>query len=327
MANFFEDKHRNVIPNFRSLKKTFLHGELENGDLKKIAFKKDDIGSLIDDFHSNNSLAHAGDLVSSAVVNNFLELPEIIEAAVFIIENRKESTYAQIKIANKILGIKKEHQSSVINGIDDFLEQHTKTTIWARIKELKKIKDEGNYNPFVYVELARLYSIIAEKVKAYKNIYIAYNLAANNRYVLRSFARLISHFGDIEQAHDVLRKSNLINQDPWILASEIGLASLRGRSSIFVKKGLEIISSENYTPFSLSELASSIATLELNNGSRKKSKKLFEKSLVNPNDNSLAQAEWANHKEKFLEININNYEKGNNYEAFALDASHKSDWV
>lgn len=41
------------------------------------------------------------------------------------------------------------------------------------------------------------------------------------------------------------------------------------------------------------ELTSAIATLELENGKHRSSKKLFNLSLDCPNENSLAQAQWV----------------------------------
>jgi len=43
----------------------------------------------------------------------------------------------------------------------------------------------------------------------------------------------------------------------------------------------------------MSELGSAVATVHFNAGSDKQAKKLFLKSLVNPNENAVAQAEWA----------------------------------
>jgi tetratricopeptide (TPR) repeat protein len=48
-----------------------------------------------------------------------------------------------------------------------------------------------------------------------------------------------------------------------------------------------------HSPFALSELASALATIEMQAGGAKKARRLFRSAMVNPNENSVAQAEWA----------------------------------
>ena len=105
------------------------------------------------------------------------------------------------------------------------------------------------------------------------------------------------------------------------LSAEVAVNTLRGKVSNLLKRGIEIIDSNNYTPFSTTELAASIATVHLLSGDRKKSKKMFSKSLISPNDNSIAQIEWVlNSKDKNLfdknEINIDTQ---HSYEAMAIN--------
>ena len=90
-----------------------------------------------------------------------------------------------------------------------------------------------------------------------------------------------------------MRKTGFSRFDPWLMASDISIAMMRGKRSGNIKKGQQMIFSSSYTPFSISELASALGTVEMEYGTRKKSRDLFNQSLVDPNDNSLAQAEWA----------------------------------
>lgn len=82
-----------------------------------------------------------------------------------------------------------------------------------------------------------------------------------------------------------------------------------------------MVNSGDYSPFSLSELMSSLGTLEFIKGTQKKSKVFFNKSLIKPNDNALAQAEWAKSNKLSLVFNRDICEKVNlSYEANALYA-------
>lgn len=326
MSTFFENKNRQVIPNFRSLGKTIQLGELNSSLIATDAFQKDDLSSYIQDFFENKTIGNAGDLISAAVVNNILESPVVIEAARFILSNKTASSNLQINIAEKILNLRVKKNTPRIDTIEDFIELGSLPLIYDRIRRLKIDIRQFGRNPFLYSELSRIYSIIGQKEASIRNIVIARSLAPNNRYILRSYARVMSHFGDIDSAHEILRRNNATKTDPWLLASEIAFASLRNKTSNFIKIGNEFISSKNHNNFSISELASSISTVELVNGSRKKSKSLLQSALLAPNDNSLAQIEWINNRENFFDIDIKKIEVENKFEALTLDSYASMEW-
>lgn len=327
MSAFFENIDRKVIPNFRSLRKTVQLGELDIHRIKIEVFDKGDLQEYISDFEQNRTLAYAGDLVSAAIVNNVLENSDVIDAAKFIFKNEAVSTVSQIQLAAKILKIKiPTAPKNNINKIEEFIELNDGDVIRGNIRNLKQEILRFGANPFFYTELARLYSIIGQKESAKKSILIAKHIAPNNRYILRSFARLMAHFNDIEQAHDALRKNIITKFDPWLLASEIAFASLRKKQSNLIKNGNELINSKKFNAFSLSELASSIATVELLHGSRKKSLSLFQTALISPNDNSLAQVEWANNKADLFDLDVNEFAVQNSSEAVTLGNFYNEDW-
>lgn len=198
--------------------------------------------------------------------------------------------------------------------------------IYGRINKIKQDKYFFYENPFLHVELSRLYSTIGQKDSALASIRIARSLSPHNRYVLRSFSRLMAHFSELDTAHENLKRNPATKFDPWLLASEIAFASLRNKTSNFMKVGREAIFSKNFSPFSTSELASSIGTVELKNGDRKKSKLLLQSALNCPNDNSLAQIEWINNKEGFFDLHVASIEIENKYEALTLDSFNSKKW-
>ncbi|CAN5586140.1 hypothetical protein BH10BAC2_BH10BAC2_20260 [soil metagenome] len=329
MATFFDNKDRRVIPNFRSLKKTVELGELDISLKKTDEFPKDNIEDYFVDFLNNESLSYAGDLISAAIVNDLTDNEIVLKAAKFILERKNTSTIQQIESASKILKLNFIDTNVVnvkINKIDDFLEYNLSNEIHNRINQLKRGLLLFDKNPFAYSELARLYSIIGKKEQSIKNMRIAKHLAPHNRYILRSFARLMSHYGDTDESHNALRKNSLTKFDPWLIASEIAISSLRNKTSNFIKFGNQILTSKKFNAFSISELASSLGTVELINGSHKKSRSFFETALISPNDNSLAQVEWANNIEHYFELDVNKYQGSNNYEAVTLSAYDQHEW-
>ncbi|OXG06184.1 hypothetical protein BC749_102156 [Flavobacterium araucananum] len=199
--------------------------------------------------------------------------------------------------------------------------------IHIKINNLKKKITNSPHNPVLWVEIARFYSILGQDKRAEKALLNALYLAPENRYILRSISRFYVHIGDFDLAHDIIRKSNLTKIDPWLMATEIALATLRERNSIFTKTGIQLVNSNNFHPFNVSELASSVASVELKNASVAKSKKLFQQSLICPNDNSLAQAEWASQEDRSLmNVDPNKFNLVNSFEASAREFFDGGNW-
>lgn len=326
MANIFENKDRRVIPNWRSFKKTAVLGELDNSGLepRKSITSIITIEDYIEDWKHHKTIPHAGDLLSSAMVNGITNNPVVLEAANFILSNNVSTTPSQISLAESFV-VKNEAQLTdklEKITIEKFASLVDPKIIWGKIKEIKASIDLHPYNPISYIELSRHYSIVGQKEKALRAMRIALNLSAENRFILRCASRLFAHYEDIDFAHDILRKSRLAGTDPWVTSAEISLATLRGRSSRFFKKGMDIVNSDSFSSSSISELASSMGTIELIEGNLKKSRQLFRKSLISPNDNTLAQIEWASSKEASLKIDVNDYHVKHNFEAQALEYFH-----
>jgi len=120
--------------------------------------------------------------------------------------------------------------------------------------------------------------------------------------VTRSAARFYLDIDDKESAHDVIVRNEMVKDDPWLLASEISVSLVRERFSKNIKKSAGMLSSSQFDAFSLSELASTLGTVELLDGSIKKSRNYFRQALILPNDNSFAQAEWAKAHKISLDI-------------------------
>ncbi|MCE9657544.1 MAG: hypothetical protein K8R60_03225 [Burkholderiales bacterium] len=148
-------------------------------------------------------------------------------------------------------------------------------------------------NPVLLMDVARELTAKGHGKAALRYVRTAVSLAPLSRFVVRAAARYYLHMGDHEQAHDVIKRSPLLSSDPWVQASEIAVATLRGRNSSYTKRAIRKLSELKTIGVDLSELASAVGTVELNEGAERKAKQLFVKSLVDPNDNSLAQAEWA----------------------------------
>lgn len=335
MANLFEHKDRRVIPNWRSFGKTTTLGELNSFQINSQFLEhKTNIDEYIIDWKLNRTIIHAADLLSAAIINDKKEDRNVIEAADFILQNKSKATYSQKSLAWIIL--KKPQEKDLSERFNEITLDSLPTIInpeliRIKIRETKQLLVTYPSNSILYVELSRYYSILGQENSSIKAMKMALHFAPNNRYVLRSATRLFAHYhyddnDYLEYIHNYLRKSPMTLIDPWLASAEISIATMRDRTSKFIKNGISLINSKNISPFNFTELASSLGTIELLNGGTKKSRDFFQKALISPNDNSLAQIEWASTHDKQLDIDPSKFSVKMNYEALALDNYHNKDF-
>lgn len=143
---------------------------------------------------------------------------------------------------------------------------------------------------------------MGQRQKSERAIQVAFNLAPENRIILRAIAQFYAHFGDFDQALFFLRKSPLVRVDPWILSSEIALSNEVGRTSKNIKIGQKMILDKNFHPLALSELSSELGTMDFISGNSKQGKRKFELATIVPYENAVAQIVWVNKYLSALEM-------------------------
>ena len=328
MASLIINTVRNVVPNWRDYKTTAELGELNgnNATVQKLPFFS--IDEYIRAWMEYPSIPYAGDLISAAIMANQQNNPIVQKAAKYITERKDDVTDSLYRTSLSIVParetISEPDSTSVSERLENILNQNT--IIKERISFLRKLIHRYPYNPIWYSEIALAYTKLGLTKKAVDYMKIAIHLAPVSRYISRSAARLFLHIGDIDRAHDVLTKNPAISKDPWIVAAEIGVNALRGRSSRFIKPGVSMINSGDYSPFSLTELSSAIGSIEYNH-SRKKCKLFIDKALICPNDNSLSQAEWLLSLDNSMNFAFSDYHSlKNKYEADARRAYLNNDY-
>jgi tetratricopeptide (TPR) repeat protein len=319
----YEIENRLLVPNWRDFKRTIIIGEL--GILDKSREQVLDNSKIKFDWKNNKTIGVAADLINNSFVSNDLYSVELQEAIAFIEKKKSEASKPLLSL---ISGIKKELNPVLadsnkileknIDSINEFKALSDDKLLNKIISKTKKLTKDYLSNSIYWIELARLYTIKNQLEKANKCILIGLNLAPDNRFVLRSAVRFFIHTKQEDKAIYYLRKSNFIKDDPWLISAHIASSKIIGRYSPFIKNGINLITSKNYSNFDLTELSSSIGTLELESGSFKKSKNYLDLSISSPNDNSLAQFEWLSNKEKRLTFNPSQFGQVKNpFEAFA----------
>lgn len=320
MPSYNEDKDRLVLPRWRSFQSTLKTHELsplirliEQPQMNITTFNK-----LKQDWRTHHTFSFAADLVSCAIVLG-LEL-EVQDAAKFILSDRRQGFKAVKRIARQALG---EKESEIVEARSDREVIH-------RLRN--RLRDEPR-NTLLWVDLARFYLIKGTYKKAEDSMRVAFNLAPENRFVLRSASRLYLHLNQPDKeeygriAHDILRKSDRVKRDPWILAAEIAVASVAKRTSRNIKHAKAILESRAFNPFQLSELASAVGTLELESGKIKQAKKIIRIAIEDPSENAAAQLAWFGRKSKDLQIDeeLTNIRETSN-EAQSWFYYYTSDW-
>ena len=196
-------------------------------------------------------------------------------------------------------------------------------------KDIAKIKRqliEWPRNAVLWVELSRLYSIVGQQQKSSRAMQVALGLAQGNRFVVRSAARLAVHHRQPERALRVIHAVHGFQNDPWLLASEIAITCILGRTSRNTKRAVDILKRERYSPEHITELAGAVGTLELTKGTAKIARAFFKQSLVRPNDNALAQAEWAAPRIGDIDTTVP-ADVLNPHEALARHSLGEADWL
>jgi tetratricopeptide (TPR) repeat protein len=198
--------------------------------------------------------------------------------------------------------------------------------LYREIHRLKMRTIQEPRNAIVWVDLARAYTLAGEAELARREMQVACALSPDNRFVLRSAARLHVHQGNVLEAHRILTRSVATRHDPWLMAAEVGVASSAGIGPMSVRPGRSVIESGNHPALSLTELSSALASLELGSGKVNRARKLFRQSLESPTENSLAQAEWASEQIPGFEVNVDEFQVPRRFEAEAWQSLWGGNW-
>jgi hypothetical protein len=322
VSAIIEEKHRYVIPRWRDFSVTAELGELDSlRDAKRIFSEDSFFQEKIRDWETFKTASFAADLVGAAFV--FGRYNEGAGAARFLLTQRDNVPEPAIQLALKLLKATNIGESSFIH---DLVSEEPVDKLRKDIGSFRKrLRDEPR-NALLWTEMARVQIILGFGEPAERAMRIALALAPTSRFVLRSATRLKLHLKKLTEAHDLLRRNIATQTDPWLMASEIAVSAIINRTSRYIKLGKTAIHSKNYSPYHTSELASALATLELVSGNTHNARKLFRIALDKPNENAVAQAEWASKNIKDLEVSAVESQVPRTFEAKARRNFQSADW-
>lgn len=232
------------------------------------------------------SLMSAIDLVAEATIVGDFKLREARRAAKYILSKGALCSSLVKELAGHFLAV----PISTWKETGEILDKDGYRREVARLKW--SVRDYP-MNPIAWSDLSLNYATIGQIDKAKNAMRVATGLGKHNRFILRSASRCFMHLDEREEAVSILNKSGLCAIDPWIASAEIAISEATGLKSKCIGKAKDLVGNENLTPFSRSELAASLGTVEMKSGSVRKGKKIMRQAIVEPTENALAQVEWA----------------------------------
>lgn len=199
--------------------------------------------------------------------------------------------------------------------------------IAPQIGALRRRLSEHPGQALLWSELARHYLTMGSDLKARRAMECALRISGTtNRYLARSAARMFVHLDDQDRALSLLRSHKNIKRDPWLISAEIAVSGVSGKSSNLVKLGQSLVASRDASHLDTSELASAIGTIEHINGKRRSAENYFRTSLIDPTENALAQAQWAQDHQTKVNIPDSAWTLPGSFEAQAMAARSSRKW-
>jgi len=321
MGAGFEDKQRQVIPRWRTFRETVAFGETarsEVGQPMPVSELHELLEAKLAAWSKSRDVVHAADLIATAVVSG--ELPAASEALEFVLRSGSRAPQGLRDLAVQMTAAPAQSPSEFHETVAGVRE------IGIAIRRIRAALIDYPRNPVVWVDLARLRTLQGSGEAAERAMSVALSLAPDNRFVLRSAARLQVHLGDLGRAHDLLRNHPRTVADPWLLAAEIAVAHAAHRRSRLVAKGSALVEGKKFRPFSIAELAGAIGTEEAQSGNRKQARKLFRIALEEPTENVVAQAVWVARHTNTIEVKEDALATPHSHEAHAWTLFGARDW-
>ena len=305
-----------MLPLWRSYEDTARAKELDFTGRVTLPVRFERYSMFRDAWRAKHTIIAAADLINAAVVSGNQQQFDVLAAAEYLIQHKVNCSPIALDVAQSIVEF---DRPTVFNAMvkeptfDELAKeliaglQAQENEIKAKIGLLRKQVHEHCNNPIAYCELARCYANLGfdEKARQYMN-YAVY-LAPNSRYISRSAARFFVHIGDFDRAKRILIANGQVNSDPWVMAAEIAVESVMDRSSRYLKIGRQLVLSGNVSAFSSSELCFAICNEDKINGKRKDARKMYEMGIIDPNDNSLAQAEFFAKEDLNINLDLTSY--------------------
>lgn len=267
---------RRIVPRWRASGAAAAAREFTSvkGAPRATSSSADQAGAAFKAFQDDRSVGSAAEALAESLLEGDKEAAKT--AANFIVQNPLGAPVALLTLARGTTG-----------------ELSTISAIASEVATTRALLKLSPRNPVLWSDMARHYASQGEKQRAHRCMGTALQLAPDHRWMLRTASRFFIHQEDPAAAHRLLSMHPRTKNDPWLIAAELACAHVAGRTPKFWKTANEIVRFDRYAPLHMSELATAVGMMELESGNRKQARKLVEKGLIAPTENTLAQVLWA----------------------------------
>lgn len=321
MTVFNTDANRNVIPRWRPYELARQMEILDSVSPRRLSERAvrntDFLDAKIVDWKRHRTVGHASDLLGAALV--LRREDDVLDAANYLLERHANSTHWMRELAKQVLG---KAGDSIVPKPKYLTNEYLRTQIGT----LRKLLRAEPYDPITWADLSYSYACLGLGRQAERSMTVAQQLARCNRFVLRSASRLWIHRGDIERAHSIVLTTERTREDPWLMSAQIAIGSIADRRPKLITEARRMLTSGQFSPVQVSELASAVATLELSAGRVRRARRLFERSLESPTENSIAQAVWAS-RNYGIQVRIWEHALPNTFEAASWSHYERGEWA
>ena len=317
-------RDRNIAPNWRSLNETVINGELNgvSDERKTMDWKYPSMNSVVELWNESPDLSSAVDVIQCFFANHLPKTEFVTDAAKFILESTPQSE-KPILIDTVSSIVYPQNQNTYSDDID--INKISKEVIIKefqnKVSQARHRLHEDPKNSVRILDLARAHMSLGQHERAIREIKDAVSLSPDNRYVTRCAVKGFLHLGEYSEARSVIKRNKNHNEDPWLLSASVAI-DLASPTSVKteIKKIRKILEYDRFSAKTLSELASALATLESREPTTKAKevRRLIIKSLIDPIDNSLAQALWLRQKDEAFRVIVPHTRANFSYEYSTL---------
>ncbi len=314
MINDIEYKNRQLIPRWIPYR---LHSILtypQSTDLEP-ANKAEalHLSHAESDWKRFHTSSFAIELAATALMLGQIDTLDVLGAVNYIKENTTEVS-KNPSIAKLLTAINATHVPRIDRSCPE-PGVFTNSEISSTISDLRRRLRFYPTDALRWIDLAFTYTIAGVARKAANADAIAISLAANNTYVLRCAARFLVHMEEPDKALFLLRSAP-ISKNPSLLAAEISISEAFRLKSRFVKEARMLVDSGDFSAHDLNEINATLSTLEFNSGNVKKGKRLLKSALLQPGENTLAQAQFLA-KKFVVDFDVSSFNTPCKFEASA----------
>jgi tetratricopeptide (TPR) repeat protein len=275
---------------------------------------------LLNTWSVERSVENAADVLSAGVVLN--KSQEILQAAEFLADPSVDVAPLVKQLAERVLS--GSLQSADEPPVDEFARHLVTLRGTVAIAKVRTRREPRN--AIAWMDLAHGYTVLGQHEKAGDAVRKALALSPENRFVLRSAARFYVHADKPEVGLEHLRRSRIVKVDPWVMAAEIAMSSLLGQSPRSYRGAVAMADADAIDPWHTAELHGAMGTLAILDRGLGKARKFFRKSLRDPTENAIAQAQWAANGNQSLKVEPQIAPGSGAFEAEAMQARTERRW-